>query len=423
MCTLELTKLSNFAKHPQVNNIVFQPLYNNMDYVALHVVQIQNSSNMHTTQPIISTLEHKHNNNQFIHQQFDHRSMNMIIDMKRNKLMEGLPSTITKFHSTYNCPICQIAHATKVSTNKTSQCPPMKPGEWFCLDYSFWNQNSIRGFTSLLTAICLATRYSFVFPTRHKRPPLATIKWFINTLRRQGYPVLYIQTDEGGELGRSTDFLQLLTQSDCIYMGTGRSGSSFNGLVERPNRTIANSVRAKLLNAGLSDQFWCDAAEDAKFKLRRMLHTAIKVTPYQAWTGHKPQYSDMKIWGCHVYIVDTNVTHTKLDHRTYVGLYMKFSFTTKIIVYFNPKTKKFGRTSHAYFDELSIGTHKNLPTHSPGKTLVQTYPTVPTDIDMTTIQSDITTLPILQQPAVTFEIILPPIDSSCPIKFLDDDKY
>ena len=371
----------------------------------------------------MSTFEHKHNNNQFLHQQFDHRSMNMIITMKRNNLMEGLPSTITKFHSTYSCPICHIAHATKVPTNKISHRPPMKPGEWFCLDYSFWNQHSIRGFTSLLTAICLETRYSFVFPTRHKRPPLATIKWFINTLRRQGYPVLYIQTDEGGELGRSTDFLQLLTQSDCIYMGTGRSGSSFNGLVERPNRTIANSVRAKLLNAGLSDQFWCYAAEDANFKLRRMLHTAIKVTPYQAWTGNKPQYSDMKIWGCHVYIVDTNVTRTKLDHRTYVGLYMKFSSTTKIIVYFNPKTQKFGRTSHAYFDELSIGTHKNLPTHSPGKTLVQTYPNVPTDIGMTTIHSDITKLPILQQPAVTFEIILPPIDSSCPIKFLDDEKY
>ena len=206
-------------------------------------------------------------------------------------------------------------------------------------------------------------------------------------------------------------------------MGTGRSGSSFNGLVERPNRTIANAVRAKLLNAGLSDKFWCYAAEDTNFKLRRMLHTAIKITPYQAWHGNKPQYTDMKIWGSHVYIVNTDVTRMKLDNRTYVGLFMKFSATTKIIVYYNPTTQKFGRTSHAYFDELNIGVHQNLPATTVGKQLVQTYPDIPTDIQMTEVQSDIVNLPILQEPAVTFEVYLPPIDASCPIKFYDDDKY
>ena len=208
----------------------------------------------------------------------------------------------------------------------------MKPGEWFCFDNSFLNQNSIRGFTSLLTAVYLATQYSFVLPTRNKRPPLATIQWFIKTLPRQGFPVLYVQTDEGGKLGRTADSPPFLTDSECIYMGTCRSGSAFNGLVERPNRTIANSVWAKLLNAGLSDKFWCYTAEDANFELHRKLHTAIKVTTYQAWNGSTPQYSDMKIWECHVYVVDTDVTCTKLDHIIYISLFMKFSTTMKIIV-------------------------------------------------------------------------------------------
>ena len=107
-----------------------------------------------------------------------------------------------------------------------------KPGEFFCMDFSFLNTPSIRGFTLLLSIICMKTRYSFIFPTRNKRPPLSTINWFIQTLRCQSYPVLYIQTDEGGELGRSTDFLSLLTKHNCIYMGPGKSGSSLNGIVE-----------------------------------------------------------------------------------------------------------------------------------------------------------------------------------------------
>ena len=420
---LIIFKALKYTKTPDSDpKTIITTVYNNMDYVALPVLHIKTDT-LQNIQPTISSITQQYSNNQYIHQKFDHRSMQMILDMKRNHLIEGLPSDISKFHNNYHCPICQIANATKVSTHKTSNRPKMNPGEWFCLDFSFWNQKSIRGFTSLLTAICIATRYSFVFPTRNKRPPLATIRWFITTLRRQGFSVLYIQTDECGELGRSTDFLQLLTASECIYMGTGRSGSSFNGLVERPNRTIANSVRAKLLNAGLPDKFWCYAAEDANFKLRRMLHTSLNVTPYQAWTGNKPKYADMKIWGCHVYIVDTDVTRTKLDHRTYVGLYMKFSATTKIIIYYNPKTQKFGRTSHAYFDELKVGIHPNLPTTSIGKQLIQKYPLLPSNIDMSDIQSDLTKIPILHKPAVTFEVYLPPIDSSCPIKFLDDDKY
>ena len=206
-------------------------------------------------------------------------------------------------------------------------------------------------------------------------------------------------------------------------MGTGKSGTSLNGIVERPNRTIANSVRAKLLNAGLADEFWCFAAEDSNFKLRRMLHTSISTTPYKAWTKRKPQYSDMKIWGFHVYIVDTDVTRNKVSHRTYVGLFMKFSSTTKIVRYYNPSTKKFGCASHTYFDELSIGMGGNTKIQPHGTKLISQFPNLPHDGIFSEIHSDIMKLPILKEPAVTYEVYLPPIDQICPITFLDDDIY
>ena len=125
----------------------------------------------------------------------------MISKMKERNLMNGMPSNIQKFHNAYSCPIYLLSSAIKLSRTKHRYKEHCKPGEFFCLDYSFWNTISIRGFSSILTAICMKTRYSFTFPIRNKRPPLATITWFIKTLRRQGYPVDYIQTDEGGELG------------------------------------------------------------------------------------------------------------------------------------------------------------------------------------------------------------------------------
>ena len=128
--------------------------------------------------------------------------------MKNQNLMDGLPSRIEDFHDKYNCPVCALTKKTRVPKNKTSVRIKYQPGEYLALDYSFWNIKSIQGFTALLSVVCISTRFSFAFPTRSKRPPLATIQWLIKVLQQQGFKVLYIQSDEGGELGRSTDFLK-----------------------------------------------------------------------------------------------------------------------------------------------------------------------------------------------------------------------
>ena len=133
--------------------------------------------------------------------------------------MGGLPINVTKFRNEYTCPICMLTKATYARRNKTIPSKfPHKKEDYLCMDYSFWNKTSIRGFTSLLTVICMATRFSFAFPTRNKCPPLATISWLINILQKQGFTVTYEQTNEGGELGRSSEFLKLLTDNDYIYL-------------------------------------------------------------------------------------------------------------------------------------------------------------------------------------------------------------
>ena len=419
--TVNINKSLDFKRYSnEPSQTLSVKVHNNLDYVGLPILHLSSDTNI---LPSIAKMESTNVNVQYIHQKFDHRNLSMVHKIKTINLMTGMPNKIPTFHDSYKCPICLLSKATKIPRTLHRHKDHYKPGEFSCLDFSFWNVVSIRGFSSILSAICMKTRYSFVFPTRNKRPPLSTLSWFIKTLRCQGYPVLYIQTDEGGELGRSTDFLKLLTTHNCIYMGTGKSGSSLNGVVERPNRTVANSVRSKLLNAALPDEFWCYAAEDSNFKMRRMLHTSLSTTPYEAWTGTKPTYDDMKIWGCHIYVVNTEVSRTKLSPRTYVGLFMKFSSTTKIVIYYNPKTKKFGRASHAYFNEKTIGITTNLHTQTPGTTLMSDFPSLPSDVPMSEIKSDLSTLPILQGPAVTFEIILPPVDYTCPITFYDDEVY
>ena len=70
-------------------------------------------------QTTVANMYTKGINNQLIHQRFDHRSMNNILEMKKGNMMKGLPANITKFHDEYKCPICLLTKATKMKHNKT----------------------------------------------------------------------------------------------------------------------------------------------------------------------------------------------------------------------------------------------------------------------------------------------------------------
>ena len=65
----------------------------------------------------------------------------------------------------------------------------------------------------------------------------------------------------------------------------------------------------------------------------------------------------------------------------------------------------------------------NLHTKTTGNILISNFPQIPDDVMISEVTSDISKLPILIEPAVTYEIYLPPVDHICPITFLNDDLY
>ena len=128
------------------------------------------------------------------------------------------------------------------------------------------------------------------------------------------------------------------------------------------------------------------------------------------WTRTEPEFADIKIWGCHVYTLDVDVSRTKLANHTYFGLFMKSASTTKIKLCYIPRAKKFNHTSHTYIDKLGIGTMDNIHTRTMGTKLIPQFPQFSQDVTLSDIQSNHTTLPNLREPAVVCEIYLPPVD-------------
>ena len=103
------------------------------------------------------------------------------------------------------------------------------------MDFSFFNVESICGFTSTFVAIFSATSHPFGFTSRSKRPPLDILKCLVTTLRNQDKKVAFTRVDEDGELSRSYEFMKTCHNTNIIVQNTGGYASYLNGKSEIPN--------------------------------------------------------------------------------------------------------------------------------------------------------------------------------------------
>jgi hypothetical protein len=75
-----------------------------------------------------------------------------------------------------------------------------------------------------------------------------------------------------------------------------------NGVSERHNRTLVDSVRSIMSLSDLSISFWGYALETAAFILNRVPPKSVETTPYELWHGKKPMLLFLRVWGCEAYV-------------------------------------------------------------------------------------------------------------------------
>ena len=147
--------------------------------------------------------------------------------MARNELMEDLPENIPELEET--CPICILTKATKITRGpNTDVSTPPPHGFMLQTDFSFFNVESIRGFTSTFVAICSDTSYPFGLPPIIKRPLLDILIFLVTTLRNQDKKVAFIRVDEDGELVRCSEFIKTCHNMNIMVQNIGGNASFLN---------------------------------------------------------------------------------------------------------------------------------------------------------------------------------------------------
>ena len=162
----------------------------------------------------------------------------------------------------------------------------------------------------------------------------------------------WIRTDRGGELNGSDAFRTMMWDEFGYQpQATGAHASSQNGAVGRGNRDIAEKFRTLLWAASLDTKYWDYALTHIIFVTNCITRRGSSTSPYEQLTGHCPNLSRLRTWGCTVYCKDKKERKDKTDNNIVSGTFLGFAGTTKNAVYLCSTTGKIRYGTHTRFDE------------------------------------------------------------------------
>jgi len=98
-----------------------------------------------------------------------------------------------------------------------------------------------------------------------------------------------------------------------------------NRKAERVNRTLLERVRAALLDSRAEEELWADALASVVHVLNRSPKAGLDVTPLEALTGQSPNVAGFRVWGSRAWALKPKKQERKLDPRTDVGRFVRYT--------------------------------------------------------------------------------------------------
>jgi len=206
---------------------------------------------------------------------------------------------------------------------------------------------SVDSYRAYCLIIDRKSRYTWIFLTKTKTPPLQIISTFLKQHGTTQTTHRTICTNQGGELWASQDFKQVVMDAGYLLEPTGAGDPFQNGMAEHPNQTFGQMVQCMLHSSGLLSL----ALTHAGYLKNCLPHTAINTTPYQAYTGKRPATTHLKIFGCPVIIKNPGRCPTKLDMNTNSGRFLGYTTTDKNVYYLDNQTCHLKLATHCIFNE------------------------------------------------------------------------
>ncbi|CAI7891070.1 unnamed protein product [Closterium sp. NIES-54] len=175
----------------------------------------------------------------------------------------------------------------------------------------------------VLTLIDDVTRMCWIRLLKHKDATSNAIKqWVADVEKESGFKVKRFCSDGGGEY-TSWELGDWLKGCGTAHEFSTMYTPQQNGAAERLNRTLMESARSLLSHAHAEKHWWGEAVTLATWIRNRCVTKALpNKTPLEAWSGTKPDVTDLRTFGCTCYNHVPDVTRTKLEAKARVAMYL-----------------------------------------------------------------------------------------------------
>lgn len=132
-----------------------------------------------------------------------------------------------------------------------------------------------------------------------------------------------------------------LKQVGIVHQKTNPHTPEQNGLSERFNRTVVERARCLLFEEDLDKSFWAEAVNTAVYLINRTPAASLgMMTPFEKWTGRKPDLSHVRIFGSKVMVHVPKVNRHKWDKKANKLILVGYQDNVKGYRSYNTKTKK-----------------------------------------------------------------------------------
>lgn len=254
-----------------------------------------------------------------------------------------------------------------------------------------FQKKSFSGARYLLTFIDDCSRKVFGFAIKNKSDVFNEFINFKNLVENQCSKKIKILRTDGGTEYNSNIFKQFYSKHGILHQTTAPYTPQQNGVAERMNRTITDRICCMLLDSGLGQEFWAEAANTAIYLINRMPCRDKIESPEGIWSNEKPSLKHLRVFGCRAFAHIPKQKRTKLDAKSIECIFIGYSNESKAYRLFNPINKKIVISRDVVFieTETEVIENKSINTNSSLSPSVELFESISSDVDNSEEEAEI----------------------------------
>lgn len=167
-------------------------------------------------------------------------------------------------------------------------------------------------------------------------------------------------SDGGGEFIKRF-LLIFFEQNGTRTTSTDPDRPQHNGIAERTNRTLFEVVRSLLIQASAPANLWGEALEWAAHLYNTTPHPITNFeTPFSSLFNYRYNLQKLRIWGCDVQVKLLPEKQSKVQSRTWTGIFVGFNRETGSYRIMNPANRTISNSNDVTFNEQSFTKMKEI---------------------------------------------------------------